>query len=291
MYPEWAYPERGWIIPSEVTGIVSMAGPIIIYIAAQIRIKSAWDASNAIMGTIWAVLLASFLMSSVKTLVGGFRPYFYDVCMPNISLASNHNASGLNGSGYRQMMFTTEICTQTDMKALKNAITSFPSGHSTAGFSGFGFCFLWLNAKLKVWADYKPAFWKFFVTFIPLILAVLNSCVLTVDSAHHWYDIFAGSIIGIVMALAAYRCSYAAIWDWRYNHLPLQSREAFIYGAEGDIDYAQQTLTRRVGWGGKKDWLTERPDDVENGSTRAHQSTALSGAGTSAARERLSPGS
>ncbi|KAM5376761.1 hypothetical protein ACJZ2D_005384 [Fusarium nematophilum] len=270
VFPEWAYPDRGWILPSWLSGLISIAGPFAIYVLAQIRIKSAWDASNAIMGTTWAVALASLFQVVLKQLVGGFRPYFLDVCMPDPSLARSHNRTGLNGVGFHQVMYTIEICTQPDRSRINNAVTSFPSGHTTAAFAGFGFLFLWLNAKLKVWADHKPAFWKLCVTFAPVLGAVLIAGSLTIDAAHNWYDIVGGAVIGSVMACASYRCTYAAVWDWRFNHLALQEKEAFRYGAEGDIDYAARTLSVSAGWGGGRVRL---PDNLE----QAASSTGLAG--------------
>lgn len=254
IYPQWAYPYRGWILPAWLSGAISIAGPIAMYLLAQIRIKSAWDASNAIMGTAWACLLGSLFQVIIKQLIGGFRPYFLDVCMPDISRAKHHNETGLNGVGFQNVMYTIEVCTQKDPFMIKNAITSFPSGHSTAAFAGFGFLFLWLNAKLKVWADHKPEFWKLALTLVPLLGGVMIACSLTIDAAHNWYDIVGGSVIGIVMALASYRASYAAVWDWRWNHIPLQQTESFYFGAEGDIDFAY-TLTRSAGWGSRRNWL------------------------------------
>lgn len=206
--------------------------------------------------------MASLFQVILKQLVGGFRPYFLDVCMPDISRAPSHNASGLNGVGFQQVMYTIEVCTQPDASRLQNAITSFPSGHSTAAFAGFGFLFLWLNAKLKVWADHKPAFWKLLLTFVPVLAAVLIAGSLTIDAAHNWYDIIGGSLIGIIMAYASYRTCYAAVWDWRFNHLPLQQQETFRYGFDGDLDYAAQTLSASVGWGVKKDWPRESLDSI-----------------------------
>ncbi|KAM0558271.1 hypothetical protein ACHAPJ_004964 [Fusarium lateritium] len=274
VYPQWAYPDRGWILPSWLSGLISIAIPIIVYIAAQIRIKSAWDASNAIIGTTWSVIMASLFQVTLKQLVGGFRPYFLDVCMPDISLAKSHNKTGLNGVGFYQIMYTTEICTQPDASRIQNAITSFPSGHTTAAFAGFGFLFLWLNAKLKVWADHKPAFWKLCLTFMPLLAAVLIAGSLTIDAAHNWYDILGGGFIGTIMAYASYRSTYAAIWDWRFNHLPLRETETFRYGFDGDIDYAAQTLAMTAGWGGKKVRLPEST----SGPAISTESTLRSGA-------------
>ncbi|RSM08576.1 hypothetical protein CEP52_004582 [Fusarium oligoseptatum] len=119
IYPEWAYPDRGWIIPSWLSGVISIAGPFSVYLLAQIQIRSVWDASNAIMGTTWSVVLASLFQVALKKLVGGFRPYFLDVCMPDISLAAERNASGLNGVGFHKVMYTTEICTQPDKSKIQ----------------------------------------------------------------------------------------------------------------------------------------------------------------------------
>lgn len=248
VYPEWAYPYRGWIIPSWASGVAAIGGPIVVYVAAQVRIRSIWDASSAIMGSIWAVLLASFQVV-IKQLIGGFRPYFLDVCMPDLSRAWTNNQTGLNAVGFQRVMFTIDMCTQPDAMKLKMAITSFPRGHSTATWAGFGFLFLWMNAKLKVWADYRPAFWKLTLTLLPLLVSIVIACTLTIDAAHNWYDIVAGSAIGAAMALAAYRASYAAVWDWRFNHIPLQPREPFAYGFDGEADPGK-TFTRSAGWGG-----------------------------------------
>ncbi|CAM1502757.1 Fc.00g075330.m01.CDS01 [Cosmosporella sp. VM-42] len=271
IYPEWAYPYRGWIIPSWISGLISTGIPMIIFVVSQIWIQSAWDLSNAVIGTIWANQLGTIFHVLIKRVIGGFRPYFLDVCMPDISLAGSHNSSGLNGVGYKQVMYTTEICTQPDPAKLKRAITSFPSGHSTAAFAGFIFLFLWLNAKLKVWADHKPAFWKLTLTMLPILAAGMIACSLTIDAAHNWYDIVGGSVIGISVAFASYRTSYAAIWDWRFNHLPLQSKEAFMYGFDGDFDYAAQTLSRSAGWGGRSVKLDGAVGSLFTGRTSSRQ--------------------
>lgn len=60
------------------------------------------------------------------------------------------------------------------------------------------------------------------------------------------YDILAGAIIGTVMAFSAYRMTYAAIWDWRINHIPLNRGVPFDF-ANPELTHA--TFTRQVGWG------------------------------------------
>lgn len=251
---------------------------MLIYLVAQIRIKSAWDASNAILGTTGAVVLASLFQVIIKQLIGGFRPWFLDVCMPDISRAKTHNTTGLNGVGFQKVMYTIDVCTQPNKRLLKTAITSFPSGHTTAAFAGFGFLFLWLNAKLKVWADHKPAFWKLTLTILPVLGAVMIACSLTIDAAHNWYDIVAGAFIGCFVALASYRTSYAAIWDWRFNHIPLQQEEAFCYGFEGDRKFVSQTLAGSAGWGNvdnKKAWPHSGLDSAASSAIFARRTSGI----------------
>lgn len=280
VYPSLAYPERGWILPTWAAACLSVGIPLAVYAAAQVRMRSAWDADGAVMGTVWAVLLATLFQVCVKTAVGGLRPYFLDVCKPDLAQLARvpgRDATGLNGVGFGRIMYTADVCTERDPAVLRNAMTSFPSGHSAAGFAGYGFLHLWLNARLKAWADYRPALWKLLATLAPLLGALLNACLLNANEAHHWYDILAGCLIGVAMALAAFRATHAAVWDPRYNHLCLHPRHAFLYGADDTcVDYAGRTLTARVGWGGDRAWV---------GSPRQDEAAVAAGVGTDGTAE------
>lgn len=48
------------------------------------------------------------------------------------------------------------------------------------------------------------------------------------------------------MAFSAYRMTYASIWDWRYNHIPLNRGAPFEHGQP---ELANATFTRKAGWG------------------------------------------
>lgn len=50
------------------------------------------------------------------------------------------------------------------------------------------------------------------------------------------------------MAFSAYRMTYASIWDWRFNHIPLNRGSAFTYAHEG-ADLVDAVFTHRAGWG------------------------------------------
>ncbi|KAK1970015.1 PAP2 superfamily protein [Colletotrichum sublineola] len=249
VYPQFAYPDRGWIIETWLSALLSLSIPIAVILLAQFRVRSFWDVSNGIIGLVFSVLLGTVIQVVTKQLIGGFRPYFLAVCMPDISRATTNNATGLNAVGFEQVMYSVDVCTQPDSKKLKNAMASFPSGHSTAAFASYVYLFLYLNAKLKVWADYRPALWKIAITFAPLLGALLIACSLTIDQAHNWYDIVVGSAIGTTVAFGSYRGCYAAVWDWRFNHIPLQPRNQLDYSPEDGTGYRNFVFTRSVGWG------------------------------------------
>jgi hypothetical protein len=62
------------------------------------------------------------------------------------------------------------------------------------------------------------------------------------------YDVFAGAVIGTVFAFSAYRMCYAAIWDWRWNHIPLNRHQPCLYTHDG-AELMDAMWTRKAGWG------------------------------------------
>lgn len=278
VFPEFSYPRRGWIISPALSGVLAALVPIGVIVLAQIRIRSFWDANNGIIGVLYSLILATLFQVIIKMLIGGFRPYFLDVCQPDISRAAANNITHLNGVGFRQIMYTVDICTNPDKGALKTAMTSFPSGHATSAFAGFVFLFLWLNAKLKVWSNHRASFYWLALLMAPLLGAVLLACALSITQDHHWYDILVGSVIGTVMAFASYRICYAAVFDWRYNHIPLRRDRIFEYAAELTADRMERAVfVRKLGWGrrrkvrpaGEKHMGVRNRDTWSDGSRRA----------------------
>jgi membrane-associated phospholipid phosphatase len=222
--------------------------PIVIFLVMQIRVRSFWDVNNATIGLLYSLIGAAVFQVFVKWLIGGLRPHFLDVCKPDPALIQAAQGSG---DGFKEIYFRPEICTG-DKAEINDALESFPSGHTTAAFAGFVFLYLYLNAKLKVFSNYHPAFWKLIAIYAPILGAVLIGGALTIDEYHNWYDIFAGAAIGTVFAFSSYRMVYAAIWDWRYNHIPLNRGSPFMYGAGGgDVELEHAVFTRKVGWGGR----------------------------------------
>jgi len=252
IYPEFAYPLRKEVVPIWLAAFLASVIPIVIILLMQIRVRSFWDVNNAVIGLLYSLITAAVFQVFLKWLIGGLRPHFLAVCKPDISLASNApgvKGAGYNGAGFGEIYYTSEICTG-DQKEINDSLESFPSGHTTAAFAGFVYLYLYLNAKLKVFSNYHPAMWKLIAIYAPILGAVLIGGALTIDEFHNWYDIVAGGTIGTVMAFSAYRMCYAAIWDWRFNHIPLNRGSAFNHGSDGaDMDNVDAVFTHRAGWG------------------------------------------
>ncbi|KAI1764327.1 acid phosphatase/Vanadium-dependent haloperoxidase [Hypoxylon sp. FL1150] len=217
--------------------VLAILVPLFFLLFAQFRIRSFWDCNNAIIGFIYALETSAAFQVAIKWAIGGFRPHFLDVCKPDRNLET--------GVGYMHYMYTPKICA-TQGRPLWDAMQSFPSGHSTTIFAAGVYLYLYLNAKLKVFANYHPSMWKLLLLYFPILGAVLVCGCLTIDQSHHWYDILGGAAIGTMFAFSAYRMVYASVWDWRVNHIPLNRGTAFAWspGCQG----ADMVYTNRAGW-------------------------------------------
>jgi len=213
VYPQFAYPLRKEIIPIWAAALIAWSVPTVVFSLCQIRVRSFEDLNCAEFGLLYSLINAAVFQVFIKWLIGGLRPHFLTVCKPVI------NATTI-GTGFQSMYFTRDVCTG-DRNQINDSLESMPSGHSTAAWAGLLFLALYLNGKLKVFSDYRPAFYKMTAFFAPLLGAFLISGALTIDEFHHSYDVIAGACIGSLSALAAYRMSYASVFDFRFNHVPL----------------------------------------------------------------------
>jgi membrane-associated phospholipid phosphatase len=262
VYPQFAYPLRNEIVPIWAAALMAFFIPFAVFLIVQIRARSFWDLNNATIGLLYSLITAAVFQVFIKWLIGGLRPHFLAVCKPQIPeqfLSSvggpdDGNEYGTSmgnvANGYRQIMFDRSICTG-DETQISDALESMPSGHTTAAFAGFVFLYLYLNAKLKIFANYHPAMWKIIALYAPILGACLIGGALTIDEFHNWYDIFAGAVIGTMMAFSSYRMVFASVWDFRFNHIPLLRHAPFVYGAgPSSFDgFHDNVFTRKAGWG------------------------------------------
>jgi diacylglycerol diphosphate phosphatase / phosphatidate phosphatase len=240
---ELTYPFRKDIIPIWLAALIAFIVPFIFIMLMQIRLRSFNDANAATMGLLYSLITAAVFQVFIKWLIGGLRPHFFSICKPNINI-SNYGS----GQGFDGLLFDRSVCTGNE-KEINDALESMPSGHSTAAFAGLVYCSLYLNSKLKIFANYRPQYWKFVLFYAPLLGAVLIAGSLTIDHYHHWYDILAGAVIGTMFAFGSYRCQYASVWDFRFNHIPLPRVDP-NHGFDYQLDHLECSLSasRKGGW-------------------------------------------
>jgi diacylglycerol diphosphate phosphatase/phosphatidate phosphatase len=85
------------------------------------------------------------------------------------------------------------------------------------------------------------SYWKMILTIAPLLGASLIAASLTVDEFHNWYDCLGGAVTGTLCAFIAYRKTFAALWDFRFNHvlLPRATSLAHRRAVEGGAGMAR----------------------------------------------------
>ncbi|KAG8912210.1 hypothetical protein FRC02_006109, partial [Tulasnella sp. 418] len=216
IFPELAYPRRSSTVPIWLDALLAILVPTVFFIIAQLRIRSFYDLNTAFWGNLWGVATTSLFQVMIKTLIGGLRPHFLSVCNP-----SPQAIRAGSGQGFGGIMFDASVCNPTNPSHFKDSMKSFPSGHTTTAAAGFVFLSLYFNAKMKIFADQRPHYYKIWFFFAPLLAVMLVGGAAILDNSHHWYDVVVGGIIGTLGAFAAFRMSYASIWDYRFNHIPL----------------------------------------------------------------------
>lgn len=198
------------------------------------------------IGLGYALSTSTLLIVLIKIFVGGLRPHFLTVCDPIIPPSSP-------GSGFKEQWYTAvQVCT-APKKDISEAQMSFPSGHSSAAFAGFGFLALYLNAKYKILSrrgDYRDHYgagehaprifrvhhWKLLVWVTPWLIALLLALSKVRDGWHHPIDVLFGALVGTLFAHMAYRMCYRGVYDGETNHIPREGD-----GGEKDLE-AQKGL-------------------------------------------------
>ncbi|KAL2071524.1 hypothetical protein VTL71DRAFT_12759 [Oculimacula yallundae] len=233
--PELSYP---WIkepIPTWACGVVVVLVPMLVVTLFQLKLRSLWDFHAGLTGTLRANVASTAIATILKHFIGGFRPHYMQVCKPDMGLI-------FGGTSQSQSSFAPSACT-ADSHDVNRAIQGFPSGHTTSAFAAAMFLTLYLNAKLKAFADHASEFWVFIVTILPLLLASLIGGSMYITYQHHAHEIVIGMLIGMVVGTLGYRSAYSAVFDSRYNHIPLPP-----FGARVRFAYDQSpSVTSTVG--------------------------------------------
>lgn len=199
--------------------------PLVAQIITNLLTIRSWvDLHHSTLGLLLSLTMTGSITQIVKVAVGRPRPDVISRCMP--IPGSVDPVYGLS---------TIDICTQTVTDILEDGWRSFPSGHSSMAFSGLGFLAFYLSGKLHIF-DTRGHASKVWLAIAPLSVASLVAISRTMDYRHHWHDVVAGSLLGLVLAHFAYKQYYPSLSHIE-PHVPYMTRfeELLGHGSEPAI--------------------------------------------------------
>lgn len=140
--------------------------------------------------------IATFLTTELaKHVVGRLRPHFYSACQPRLhdgsSCADAHNADV-----YVQQFY----CSNRNLSSqqIRELHVSFPSAHSSLSF--YSMCLLAFYVH-SVWQGRGSVrVMRHILQFLLLMAAWYVSLSRVADYWHHWSDVLAGALLGVVYA-------------------------------------------------------------------------------------------
>lgn len=208
------YPFRDNTVTPVMLGLLSGALPALIFIVVEyVCYMRAGELGTTVELLNWQIsawlielgrqfvyfgfgMLLTFDATEVgKYTIGRLRPHFMAVCQPQLddgSVCSDPQNLHRYVENYECLGvgYTIADVRQTRL--------SFPSGHSSIAFYSLVYVALYLQRKLS-WNSSKLA--RHFLQFMLIMAAWYTALSRVMDSWHHWSDVLAGSLIGVVGAL------------------------------------------------------------------------------------------
>lgn len=146
---------------------------------------------------IFGFLMHFLLVDYIKYSAGRLRPNFFEMCQPVLMDGSDCWNTANYGNYIMNYTCTNPNATQ---RVLKEFRLSFPSGHSSISFYAMTYLVLYIHGQ---WRISKTV--KFAVEFLCILFAVSVAVSRVSDYWHFWSDVFTGSFIGIISAVAVVR--------------------------------------------------------------------------------------
>jgi len=191
-YPMKANTVPGWSVP-----MYAILLPIAIFLLVYIRRGDVYDLHHSTLGLLFSVLVTAVITDAMKDAVGRPRPDFFYRCFPD-------------GKEFYDQLGNV-IC-HGKASDIKEGRKSFPSGHTSWSFAGLCFLSFYLSGKIQAF-DRRGHVAKLCIIFLPLLVASLIGVSRVNDYWHHWQDVFAGGLLGLVVAAFCYRQFFPNPYD------------------------------------------------------------------------------
>ncbi|XP_015880043.1 lipid phosphate phosphatase 2 isoform X2 [Ziziphus jujuba] len=188
MMTDLRYPLKSNTVPVWAVPMYAMMLPILIFLVVYFRRRDVYDLHHAVLGLLFSVVITAVITDAIKNAVGRPRPDFFWRCFPD------------GKDVYDQL---GDVICHGDKSIIKEGHKSFPSGHTSWSFAGLGFLSLYLSGKIKVF-DRRGHIAKLCIVFFPLLFASLVGISRVDDYWHHWQDVFAGGLLGLMVSTFCY---------------------------------------------------------------------------------------
>ncbi|TKW22385.1 hypothetical protein SEVIR_4G225000v4 [Setaria viridis] len=183
------YPMKDNTVPGWAVPIIAIVVPMVFVIGIYMKRRNVYDLHHGILGLLFSVLITAILTVAIKDAVGRPRPDFFWRCFPD-GVPKYNNITG-------------DVMCHGNPSVIKEGHKSFPSGHASGSFAGLGFLSWYLAGKIKVF-DRRGHVAKLCIVLLPLLLASMVAVSRVSDYWHHWQDVFAGGVLGLVVASFCY---------------------------------------------------------------------------------------
>ncbi|PON34195.1 Lipid phosphate phosphatase [Parasponia andersonii] len=188
MMEDLKYPMKDNTVPVWAVPVYAVLLPIVIFVLIYLRRRDVYDLHHSILGLLFAVLITGVITDAIKNAVGRPRPDFFWRCFPD---------------GVDAYDRWGDVICHGKASDIREGHKSFPSGHTSWSFAGLGFLSLYLSGKIQVF-DRRGHIAKLCIVFLPLLVASLVGVSRVDDYWHHWQDVFAGGLLGLVVATFCY---------------------------------------------------------------------------------------
>ncbi|KAI4313881.1 hypothetical protein L6164_026827 [Bauhinia variegata] len=188
MMEDLKYPMKDNTVPVWAVPLYAVLLPIAVFLFFYLRRRDVYDLHHSVLGLLFSVLITAVLTDAIKDAVGRPRPDFFWRCFPD---------------GVEVYDKWGDVVCHGKASDIKEGHKSFPSGHTSWSFAGLGFLSLYLSGKIKAF-DHKGHVAKLCIVFLPLLAACLVGVSRVDDYWHHWQDVFAGGLLGLVVATFCY---------------------------------------------------------------------------------------
>ncbi|XP_052197022.1 putative lipid phosphate phosphatase 3, chloroplastic [Diospyros lotus] len=188
MMVDLKYPLKDSTVPLWAVPIYAVLLPIAIFLFVYFRRRDVYDLHHAVLGILFSAMVTAVITDAIKDAVGRPRPDFFWRCFPDGKDVYNQ-LGGVICHGKRDIV--------------KEGHKSFPSGHTSWSFAGLGFLSLYLSGKIRAF-DQGGHVAKLCIVLLPLFVAFLVGISRVDDYWHHWQDVFAGGLLGLIVATFCY---------------------------------------------------------------------------------------